>query len=116
MTPVEQAAAVYEREDCARTFKEDLEYHLLNGWVINTPTLFIMARPVERYGPPSLIVDPSHVFENPDCWHIYLQAGNVNEVWKFDVHQFPWVSFERRNRLRFYRSKEIHDRTARLIT
>jgi hypothetical protein len=52
MTPIEQAAAVYEREHCPRTLREDLELHLLNGYVFSTPTCFLMGRPVVREGCP----------------------------------------------------------------
>lgn len=58
MTPVEQAAAVYLSEPCARTFREDLELHLLNGVVYSTPTAFIMARYVARDWPALSVVDP----------------------------------------------------------
>src|SRR5689334_6772592 len=46
MTPFLQAAAVYEREPCARTFEEDLYLHLMHGTVISTPEVFAMVRPV----------------------------------------------------------------------
>ena len=79
MTPAEQAAAVYERETCARSFREDIEAHLLNGYVFSTPTMFIMGRAVDRLAPRELIVDPWHTFPEADrnAWLIYLAAGNV---------------------------------------
>ena len=103
MTPAEQAAALYEREPCARSFREDLEAHLVNGWVYASPTAFLMARPIpsgvtvaERCNPWN-----SWPFEDCDCVHLYACAGDMAEIWR----QFPpeWegriksVAFERRN-------------------
>ena len=104
MTPVERAAEVYRLEPCARTFREDLEAHLLNGYVLNTPTCFLMARPVERMALESFIVDPWHIFppEQCDCWHIYLCAGDMLEALGFAPYPLPWLSWERKNKLRFW--------------
>lgn len=108
MSPAETAAAVYALEPCARTFREDLEAHLLHGIVISTPTAFIMARYVCRDWPSSVIVNP---WLNPetdltcasrDCLHIYLAAGNLGEFFTFPHQYATWVSFERRNILRFH--------------
>jgi len=105
MTPVEQAASVYGRELCARTFREDLEAHLLHGIVINTPKAFIMARYVCRDWPASAIVDP---WQNDltcaprDCLHVYLAAGDLLEFFTFPHVETKWISFERKNILRFH--------------
>ncbi len=99
-----EAAKVYEREPCARTFQEDLEMHLLVGFVLSTPTHFIMARPVDRYAAHEDIISPSIPFrpEACNCWHIYLAAGDMRQFWDFYPVRYPWVSWEKRNRLRFY--------------
>lgn len=111
MTWAEQAAAVYQRELCARTFKEDLELHLLNprALVVSSPQVFAMVRPVCRDWPVSAIVDPScnSLTCAPDCWHIYLSAGEIPAIFTFPHVPLPWVSFERRNVIRFYRYEKI---------
>lgn len=104
MSPAETAAAVYSREPCARSFREDLEAHLKNGIVISTPTAFIMARYVCRGWPASMIVNP---WENDltcvhDCLHIYLAAGAISEFFTFPHERTIWLSFERENVLRFH--------------
>lgn len=105
MKPVRQAAAVYQREPCARDFKEDLSAHLLHGIVFNTPTAFIMARYVSRSWPESSIINPwlndatcSHL----DTIHVYLAAGYLTEFFTFPHIQCKWISFERKNTLKFY--------------
>ncbi len=104
MSPFAQALAVYEREPCARTFREDLDWHLLNGFVFSRPDFFVMGRPVIASADPALIVG-QHRFPSGlcDCWHVYLMAGNVARAWAMLPWELPLVSFERCNVLRFHR-------------
>ncbi len=112
MTPVEQAAAIYERESCARTFREDLELHLLNGFVISGPDFFMMGRPVCKYWGDQFTIDPTFNPTNDkrDCWHCYLMAGNMLKAFQFVPYPLPFISFERKNKLRFYRLDELKKR------
>lgn len=111
MTPVEQAAEVYQREPCARPFHVDLELHLLHGWVISTPDFFLMARPVSALAHPALIVNPAfNSFVGINCWHVYLCAGDWRQALRVGIEAagaFPYVSFERRNRLRVHRLRAL---------
>ena len=103
MTPVERAAAVYQQEWCARTFREDLEAHLLNGYVFSTPETFVMGRLVQHDADPALIVNPWHRFETGDCWMVYLAAGKiVKDPYRWVPYPLPWVAFERENQLRVW--------------
>jgi hypothetical protein len=111
MTPVQRAAAVYDREPCARSFKEDLEAHLIYGLVVSTPDLFLMARPVSHDAPRYEIVNPwCNVWDSgePDCWHLYLYAGDMLSAFQQATYELPYVSFERKNRLRVYRREVIY--------
>lgn len=106
MTPYQQARAVYDREPCARSFEEDLVAHLLNGYVISTPEVFLMFRDVLRDADPEVITDPFMTFpvsDFSDCWHVYLAAGDMTQFHRFFPYPLEWVSFERKNRLRFRR-------------
>lgn len=111
-SPAWQAALVYEKEPCARTFRQDLELHLLNGYVVSTPEYFIMGRPIHKDSPQECIVDPSFPFNKADwdCWHVYLMAGDFSKV--FDFYPFPleWVSWERKNVLRFFKTETVAKR------
>ena len=115
MTPFEQAAAVYEREPCARTFAADLFLHLRNGYVISSPSFFVMLRPVDSTAADSLIVDPANVFpvERCDAWLIYLMAGDMAEAWRHFPFRLPKIGFERKNRLRYYGFQFLQERIAR---
>ena len=115
MTPAEQAASVYQREPCRRTFAEDLEAHLLNGVVHSTPDFFLMARKVRRDADHTSILDPYAKHDNPDCWLVWLYAGNMRKAFEAADVQLTWVAFEKRNRLKFYTWEEIHKRTERFF-
>lgn len=109
MTPVEQAAKVYETEDCPRTFGEDVEAHLLCGYVFSTPTVFAMGRPVRRDVLASTIVNPYVMFPKDDCdaWLVYLVAGDLREALGYLPYPLPWIGWERGNVLRWYRTERL---------
>jgi hypothetical protein len=112
--PVERAAAVYEKEPCARSFKEDLEAHLLNGLVVSTPELFLMARPVCHAATREEIINPwFNSFRYFDCWHLYLYSGDMMSAFKQAGYKLPLVSFERRNGLRVYTWDAIYSACAK---
>lgn len=104
MTPVEMAAAVYEREWCAATFREDLEAHLIGGYVHSTPEAFVMARPVCSTAEEAVVLDPWHVFPREECdaWLIWLAAGKVSTLMGLFPYPLPLLGWQKRNRLRFY--------------
>lgn len=109
MKPVEHAARIYESEPCARTFKEDLEAHLIHGVVFSRPDLFIMARPVSRSWAKHEIVNPwfNELTKTPNCWHVYLAAGDISKVWSIMPYRLEFASWERGNKLRFWNIKKL---------
>lgn len=109
MSPYEQAAQVYLRERCARSFTEDVELHLMHGFVHSTPAYFIMGRPVIRTAPAWQIVDPAHTFARADCdtWMVYLAAGDLGRAWDVLPWPLPWLAFERKNELRFLPAEAV---------
>jgi len=110
-----QAVRVYETEPCVRTFRQDLELHLLTGYVFSTPEYFIMGRPVNRYAAHSLIIDPLVCFpkEEWNCWHIYVMSGNIALCWDREPLKLPFVSWEKRNKLKIYPMNAIRTRINR---
>lgn len=103
MTPIERAAAVYAREPCARPFHEDLTAHFVRGYVISTPDVFVMFRPVRWANGEASIVNPWIPHEDCDAWHIYLFSGNIEALESLLPYPLPWVSYERENVLRRFR-------------
>ena len=104
LSPVEKAAGVYKSEPCARTFREDLEAHLLCGYVYSSPGVFMMARPVVKEASEDLIVNPWHQFDKQQCnaWLVYLLAGDMKEAWDKRPFDLEFIGFERRNVLTFH--------------
>lgn len=107
MTPYEAARAIYQSEPCARTFEEDLLLHMKHGYVISTPRVFLMARPVWSVADDYQIVDASYLLPGShesvgDCWHIHVLAGDMAEALSFMPFELPFVSFQRKNVLRFW--------------
>lgn len=113
MTPVEKAAAVYNSEPCARSFKEDLEAHLINGYVFSTPELFVMGRAVDSSAPYALVTDPWHVFppECCDAWLCYLAAGDLRKMPDVIPYELAKIGFERKNILRYYPGARLTHKT-----
>jgi hypothetical protein len=108
MTPIDQARRVYRLEPCARTFDQDLSWHLDHGFVFSTPEFFVMGRPVNSGAKPEIIVGlnrfPATVC---DAWHVYLMAGDMSKAWGILPWELPLVTIERRNVLKVYRLDSI---------
>lgn len=102
LTPFEQAAAVYRREPCARTFTEDVEAHFMGGWVFSTPRFFVMARPVKFAWGDDVVLNPFVLSSDPDMWHVWIAAGDWREALKHAPFPLPWISIERRTQLKRY--------------
>ena len=93
---------VYETEFCPRTFDEDLQLHLSNGYVHSTPEVFVMGRPVWSQATYSEITNPGHRFMGPDAWWVYAAAGDLSQVAALLPYYLPLVGWERLNVPRFY--------------
>lgn len=117
MTPAERIHALYS--DTERSFRGDLEQHLLNGYVFSTPEFFLMGRPVDSKASMEEINDPSVVFprDRQDCWVVYAYAdimgnsvrGLVKNVLTMMPYPLPLVCWQRKrhDRLRFYETRKL---------
>jgi hypothetical protein len=87
VSPVERAKNLL-----GESWREDLEAHLLNGYVFSTPTLFAMGRPVPRgvdvYGPWR-----TWPVEESDSWFVWCAVGPLAELLKVLPHDLPWISW-----------------------
>lgn len=93
-----------------RPFIQDVHAYLANGYVLSTPKLFIMARPVCRNAPASDIANLLHRFDNPDCWHVQAAAGDMSLIWEccpLDLPYARWVHNGRVITLPMERAKSI---------
>jgi len=110
--PSIQARRIYDREDTFRSFKDDLDLHLLNGYVISTPELFVMARPVPRIAARNAICDPAVTWPTYycSCWHVHIYAGKLPLLFTLLPYELPYGSFQKRDRLRFYTLNQLKER------
>lgn len=110
-TPFTRAMTVYESEPCVRTFWEDVTLHYCNcsGFVFATPEFFIMGRAVLRSAPAADIVNPAvgYIRGVADCWHVALACGDLSAAWSILPWPMDWMSFERKNELRFHRFADV---------
>lgn len=110
MTPLDLAFQVYLEHPTKRTFAEDLCAHLKHGYVLGTPTGLVLGRPVPRDASHRLIVTPEASF-NPaacDCWHVWLGVGDWQSILLDHLpYPLPWMSWERRFRLRFHKTEKV---------
>ena len=105
MNAAELAKERHVYENGPRSFKQDLEAHLIHGIVFSTPTAFVMARYVSRSWPDHSIINPwlnDATCSQLDTLHVYLAAGDLTEFFTFPHISCKWVSFERKNNLKFY--------------
>jgi hypothetical protein len=119
VSPFAQARRIYEREDCAHTFAEDLLWYLEHGYVWNSPGCFAMARPVwlspiaseaaQRVNRERIV--GRHVGGSwPNCWHCHVVAGSIREGLSKLPFELPYISFERENVFRYHESVKFMKR------
>lgn len=102
-TPLELAEEIYEKEWCERTFPQDLCLHLRYGWVLSSPSFFMMGRPVLHTAPESLILNPTYRFNAPDAWLVWVAAGpHPRDLYRHMPFPLPYLGWQKRNRLRWY--------------
>lgn len=108
LSPAFRAAMEYQIIPGEYTFFDAVEAHLVNGYVVASPEMFILARPVERSASEELLLNPCYRFESPDAWFIYLAAGQLKYAWKFYPKAYEWVGWQRRGKVcRFYEMNQI---------
>lgn len=101
MTPFAQAAEAHGALGCGWPFVALVEAHALHGgYVFITPDCFLMGRPIRRDWPSKDIANPAKVASDPDCWHVWLMAGELSALLALIPYPLPFVSFHRRGVLR----------------
>ena len=103
MSPALIAARWHSRQPDCEPFSEAVLAHLEGGYVISTPEVFLLFRPVDSMGDRLLFDDPWHRFQRFDTWHCYLAAGDLAQFHRFVPFPLPFFSYVRKNRLRISR-------------
>jgi hypothetical protein len=92
--PLARARQVYELEWCRNSFEEDLCWHLEQGYVFSTPTVFLMG------------------YRDNLCWVVSLCSGDLLEALELMPYPLPWVAFERRNLLKVIDREKLYAKIA----
>lgn len=96
MTPYLTAFEEYEKHDRGVSWTDALDFHLQRGAVISTPEAFVMARPVRWDWEDDLHTMLGPVANAGDCWHVWVVAGDLQEVMKLaHRHGVRWVTYQR---------------------
>jgi hypothetical protein len=95
MTPVEQAATL--RRNAGANFTDELEAHLLNGFVFSTPIAFLMGRPVPKGVEIRSVWD---TWPKAECnaWFVWLAVGDAWRLMDLMPYELPWVGWARQGR------------------
>jgi len=90
------------QRDKERDLDEAILAHCENGYILNTPTAFLLARAVERSASALEISDPWKKFpESSDCWFVWAASGNITEILEFIPYKKKWVAWARDDVLHF---------------
>lgn len=108
MTPWEQVCHKYEVDGGGRNLSHDLSWHLINGYVINGPKLFVMARPVDIGSPHATAINTRFLPDDCNAWHVHVIAGSIPYALTLFPFPLPFVSWEGRNGLVVIPVKRIH--------
>lgn len=113
MSPIARAEALFNQQNRTdEIFIAQLMMYLRFGYVISTPQLFIMFRPVEIAAAPEQIADPEHRFARPDAWFIHSAVGKLQMFPRLAPYPLPWICFWRKLRgaIRRYETQNLFKR------
>ena len=100
-----EAAKRYYSQPGMMPLESYLELYLRYGYVLSTPAMFVMARPVCRAWSPEDILDFFQPAFPPgaDTWHVEFASGDLGRMFGYFPFPLRWISFERGDgRLRFH--------------
>lgn len=104
MSAIDELYSYYA--DSGRDIGDDLDWYARHGYVMLSPTLCIMARPVcGEWSEGDIIglrtINP--LTEEPNAWLIHIMAGSLRDVLANIPYHLPGVLFQRNGgRLRKY--------------
>ena len=96
MTPWQEAKQWHLKHNPEHPFEAVLAEHLTNGVVYSGPDVFVMAKPV-------LWEDGFMYYGDvdPNCWHVFLAAGNFKRLLGLAPRRLSFVAWQRRGQSRY---------------
>jgi len=107
MTPFTRAAQWHLTHCPDHPLAPIVEAHFQNGYVFNTPDLFILARQISIDWTDEEILDPWQSDPQGSVWHVWLYAGDMKAIAKLIPYKLPYITFHRAGKLKTYSMKEI---------
>ena len=106
-SPLRRAIDEYDRQWSVFSFSECLSCHLERGVVWSSIQSFALVRAVRTDWRLARLLSPHYVAEDPDCWWVYLLAGDWKDALSHLPHFLPFIGWERRERPRFHRLEDL---------
>lgn len=112
---IHQVAEDYGRLVPGRNFPQDLILHLDHWYVVSTPEIFVMGRPISRNATHEQLADLLYRFDDSDTWFIWYAQGSMGAVIAAMPYWLPFVGWYRQQYgLKFYpTSRFTHGRFTR---
>lgn len=101
-TPFQIARAWHRCDPDNDPWEDVLSAHLIAGYVVSTPEVFLLFRPVDSRANPIEFDCPWVTYSKPDQWHIYLAAGELSQFEQWIPPIYDRISAVRKNRLRVW--------------
>lgn len=115
MSPYEEVQEVYSQSDEGFSLCDDIEFHAKHGYILSTPTCFLLARAVvKRFLPYGQ--DETFLSEECDTWFVWAMAGDIREAIEFAPPTMKWIAFARKGVLRFHRFQNVKRKILCLTT
>lgn len=103
MKPVFRAKDLVE--SFGDNFFEQMDYHLVNGWVYSGDDCFVMAEVCSKK---ELLRQNLNNDVDNDTWFVYAYAGKLERVLELIPFEKEFIGFRRNNgKIRLYRYEEL---------
>jgi hypothetical protein len=109
MTPIQQIQKLYVAHP-EMDFELELEAHFDCGYVVSTPEVFAMARPVRSNWSAEKLRNPFLVepLQTADCWFIWALAGDLSVAARWLPCELPLLGFARRGKaVKFVKASDL---------
>lgn len=90
-------------------FGDDLDAYLRTSYVISTPQVFLMCRPVCSWWTfqQMALVDYQPDNDNPDTWLVWQLTGDLQIAITSMPFPLTWIVAGRKNKVKFYKVSDL---------
>ena len=113
MIPIHRIQSLYAGAEW--NLADDILFHAEHGYILSTPTCFLLARAVPKSAAP---YDAQKVFPLSECdtWLVWAMAGDISEAMAFAPYAMKWIAFARRDGIRFYGFQKTRSKLCKMTT